>query len=263
MACEWEIDRSCYTVTLPALGDTPTADEQAAYDAALAKQNDAEDLAVHVLWALSGRQFGICDATARPCPPSWWALTPLSPLHDFRASGVPVFWGGTWVNLGCGCVGACRVEGPRVVHLPGPVAAPTEQNPLVVTIAGQVLADSEYQLEGDALYRRGGQRWPSQDLSKPLGEPGTWSVEYRRGLPLPPGVPRLAGALANEFINAACGDTDACRIPITVREMTGRGGSFNFDPSFFLDKGRTGLVEVDRWLASVNPSGLAERASVM
>ena len=60
-----------------------------------------------------------------------------------------------------------------------------------------------------------------------------------------------------------CGDTDACRIPITVREMTGRGGSFNFDPSFFLDKGRTGLVEVDRWLASVNPSGLAERASVM
>ena len=71
MACEWDVDRACCSVTLPTLGDTPTADEQAAYDAALATQNAAEDTAVHILWSLSGRQFGVCDATARPCPTSW------------------------------------------------------------------------------------------------------------------------------------------------------------------------------------------------
>lgn len=260
MACEWDVDRACYSVTLPTLGDTPTADEQAAYDAALATQNAAEDTAVHILWSLSGRQFGVCDATARPCPTSWVAsVVNYGLTEDLYGWGrMPVFYGGTWVGLPCGCAGRCAVSGPRVVHLPGPVQSVT-----MVTVAGAVLDSDAYQVEGDALHRRDGHAWPGQDLGRPLGEPGTWSVDYRRGTPVPPGVDRFVGALANEFINAACGNKDACRVPVKTRQMSGRGGSFEFDASFFLDKGRTGLDEVDRWLVAANPNRLAEPSAVL
>lgn len=53
-ACTWPIDRSC-------LPEAETPEERV-------KQRLAEDLAVSVLWALSGRQFGQCPVIARPCP---------------------------------------------------------------------------------------------------------------------------------------------------------------------------------------------------
>ena len=62
MSCDWPVDRSC----LPAL---PPEDDDG-YELALIRRTAAEDLAVNVLWALSGRQFGICPAMARPCAPS-------------------------------------------------------------------------------------------------------------------------------------------------------------------------------------------------
>lgn len=48
MSCDWPIDRGCLP-PLPELPDTPTDEEQAAYDLALAQRNAAENLAVSVM----------------------------------------------------------------------------------------------------------------------------------------------------------------------------------------------------------------------
>lgn len=67
MSCDWPIDRSCLP-PLPELSASPTPEEQTDYNLALLRRNNAEDIAVHVLWALSGRQFGACETTVRPWP---------------------------------------------------------------------------------------------------------------------------------------------------------------------------------------------------
>lgn len=241
MGCDWEIDRSCLP-SLPDLGDTPTVDEQAAYDVALARRNAAEDVAVHVLWALSGRQFGVCEATARPCPAPFGSYGPHYPF-------VLTLDVGHWANWPCGCIGSCTVSGPRVVHLPGPVNDVT-----AVTVEGVVLDEDAYVVEGDALYRVGGV-WPRQHLGRPLGEAGTWSVTYTRGVPPPAGSEKFVGLLAKEFI-AACDGSTKCRLPRTVVSTTARGVTHAFDPTKILAAGKTGLPEVDLWLAAVNPSHL-------
>lgn len=250
---EWPVDRTCLP-ELPVLGGSPTEQEQAAYDDALATQSAAEDLAIQVLWALSARQFGLYETTVRPCRALWRGGYPyMSPYLLSLDSG-------HWTHLPCACVGDCTVSGPRVVHLPGPVDEITE-----VVLAGVVLADSGYKLEGDVLYRCSDDFdavWPAQDLGRPLGEPGTWSVKYKRGWPVPSGVDKLTGQLAREFLLACDGD-DECRLPRTVVATTRRGVSHQFDPSKILADGKTGLTEVDSWLAAVNPSHLAQASVVL
>ncbi|WP_166905919.1 hypothetical protein [Mycobacterium sp. DL440] len=247
MSCDWPIARECLP-ELPAVGDDPD-NPTPEYVAALAQRNSAEDIAVQVLWALSGRQFGVCETTVRPCPDyaQGFGYGPFILTLDL----------GHWSNWPCGCVGSCSVSGPRVVHLPGPVAAI-----MSVTVDGAVLDESDYQLEGNALYRKGGQ-WPRQDLGSPLGEPGTWSVTYGLGIPVPAGVDKLTGQLAREFLNAACGDEDECRLPRTLVSTTRRGVTNVFDSSKILAAGKTGLTEVDLWLAAVNPNRLMAAPEVL
>lgn len=245
MSCAWPVDRGC----LPALPD----EDDETYPQRLAERNAAEDLAVQVLWALSGRQFGACDTLARPCPtperPYWRGIHPYDQsVQPYPSSFVPMFEYGRWVNHPCGCVGTCRQAGPRTVHLPGPVADIT-----AVTVGEEVLDPEQYRLEGDLLYRVGG-TWPAQDYNRPLGEPGTWSVEYLKGVPVPDGVAGFVGQLAREFLAACSGD--ACRLPRNLVSTTSRGMMRQFDPSRIYAAGKTGLSEIDLWLSAVNPHHL-------
>lgn len=237
MSFTWPIDRSCLD------SGNDTAGQEVL--------DRAEDLAVHVLWALSGRQFGLRLVTARPCPPLGYPIPPF----------LPVTYGLEWANWSCGCLSSCRHSAPSKVHLPGPVAAPTEGDPIIVNIAGEDLDSSEYALEGDVLYRTGGKNWPSQNLARPLGETGTWSVTYRQGIPCPPGVDRLTAIVAKEFASACSGDE--CRIPRTLIAASQRGVTHDFDPAKILAAGKTGLPEVDLWLSAVNPHHLQQPPSVV
>ena len=259
MTFEWPIDRTCLPElpVVPVLGDTPTVEEQAAHDAAqaayddaLSARNAAEDLAVHVLWALSGRQFGVRRVLARPGTQSGWPCSPWMTVWDW----------GTWSPFGCGCAFHCTLAAPARVHLPGPVFVDGD-HPVVVTLAGDVLDPAGYAVEGDLLYRRDGARWPPQNLARPLDEPGTWSVSYWLGIPVPAGVDRLTGALAKEFMRAC--DGGQCRLPPTLVATNSRGQSHSFDPARILAAGYTGLTEVDRWLAAVNPNRLMCQAEVL
>lgn len=220
------------------------------YDAAVVAQQSAADIAVSVLWALSGRQFGVCPMTLRPC--------------EFGVRGLPTGGlgftlardGGHWVNYPCGCAGACTVSAPNIVHLPGPVHAVAQ-----VVINGEVIDPAEYTVEGNALYRRAG-RWPVQNLRRPLGDPGTWSVTYSRGQAVPAGVAKLTGLLAAEF-HAAC-NGGKCRLPRNVTAVTRQGVNYQvYNPQEIYTSGKTGLAEVDGWLAAINPVALPQAPVVL
>jgi hypothetical protein len=250
MTCNWPVDDGC----LPAL----PAEDDPAYPAALAARQAAVELATQVLWALSGRQYGQCEALVRPCPTGACGGTVRqgSPWDQTVAPMMPTYQGGQWSNVSCGCpTGRCNAAGPRAVHLPGPVG------PIVTVTIDDVVQDpSEYTLEGDILYRKYGD-WPGQDYNRPLGEDGTWSVLYLRGYPVPAGVGSFVGQLAKEFLAACSGD--ACRLPRNVVSTTSRGVSRQFDPSQIYANGKTGLTEVDLWLAAVNPHAIMQAPRVI
>lgn len=241
-ACDWPVDIDC----LP----EPSSDDTVG----IVKRDAAISLASDVLWALSGRQFGICDALVRPCPDDGDPRrTPTSGVTSYLLS-----WeGDRWVNWWCGCSGGCRLSGPRAVHLPGPA-----QEVTAVTVAGVVQDTSSYTLEGNVLYRVGSP-WPRQDLGRPAGEVNTWTVAYLRGHPVPAGVDTLTGLLAKEFL-AACSGEGKCRLPRTVTSVSRQGVSYQlYNPNDIYNSGKTGLPEVDMWLASVNPNKLMAAPSVL
>lgn len=248
MTFEWPIDRTVFPA-LPDVTDPPSAE----YTKAVAEQRAAAQLAVDVLYALSGRQFGLYEHTVRPC---------RQPLYNHNISGPVtsylVSWEGDhWINVPCGCYGSCRLSGPNVIHLPGPVHDVTE-----VKIAGTVLASNVWVLEGNRLYRREAP-WPRQDLNRPLGDANTWSVTYRRGIEVPEGVAALTGLLAKEFLDALNND-GRCRLPRTVTTASRNGVTYRaYDPAVIYASGKTGLPEVDMWLAAVNPNHLMAAPSVI
>lgn len=231
------------------MGDPP----HTAYVIAATEQNAAASLAVQIMHALSGRQFGLYEHTVRPC---------RGPLRNDHGPG-PVTsyllsWeGDRWINWGCGCIGGCKLGGPRSVHLPGPVYEVTE-----VKINDAVLATNVWVVEGNVLYRREAP-WPPQDLGKPLGETGTWSVTYQRGIPVPDGVGQLTGLLAKEILSAFDND-GRCRLPRTITTVSRQGVTYRaYDPKAIYESGKTGIPEIDLWLSTVNPSHLVAAPSVI
>lgn len=241
--CSWPIDRSCL----------PSVDG----DVDIAKQSHAEALAVQVLWSLSGRQFGVCPVMVRPCPQRCAGISNYSyyPPQLVGSSFFPIWENGQWRNISCGCAGACDWNAPSVVHLAASTGLPV-QEVTEVRIGATALDDSAYVLEGELLYRADGTAWPSQDLSLPLGNEGTWSVTYTRGNPVPEGVAVFAGLLTKEFVSACSGGR--CRLPRRVRSVSRQGVSYDMvDPTDIYISGKTGLPEIDLWLSAVNPQHLA------
>lgn len=237
-ACVWPVDRTC----LPS--DVSSPDD-------VARLNEAIDTAVGVLWALTGRRFGCQRVIARPCP------HPVDSMgdYDLPVTYMPTLFAGDWYNVGCGQSG-CSPNGPTNVILPGPVS-----EVLTVTIDGVELDAASYRLEGNRLYRVEGE-WPRQDLAKPAGSDGTWSVEYLRGEAPPSGAAMAVGQLAKEFWNVCTGGK--CRLPKRTQQIQRQGISITrADPTDILAQKQTGLPEVDMWIKAHNPNGLDSQTVVM
>lgn len=245
----WPVDTTC----LPDLPDTDSDDP--AFIEAEAAMEAAQALASQVLWALSGRQYGIWQDTVRPCPepymPGIYRTWPVGTyeIYSWADDG--------WTITGCGCIGSCTRSGPSAVHLPGPVYEIT-----AVTINGAEIDESEYVLEGDILYRAGAAWWPAQNLSKPTTETGTWKVDYLRGIDPPAGTAKLVGLLTAEFYNACTGGK--CRLPRSVTELSRQGVTHRVvNPNEIYATGKTGIPEIDLWLAAVNPNQLQSAPVVL
>jgi hypothetical protein len=106
--------------------------------------------------------------------------------------------------------------------------------------------------------------WPCcQDLALPATEPGTFEVAFFYGQEPPKAGKHAAAVLACELA-LACDGSDECRLPKRLQSITRQGvTAVVLDAFDFLNRRRTGLIEVDSFLAAYNPHGLTRRASVI
>jgi hypothetical protein len=88
------------------------------------------------------------------------------------------------------------------------------------------------------------------------------TVTYTFGAP-PPAMGRIAAqALAEQYVLAMT-NSDECALPQRVTQISRQGVSWTLlDPQDFLDKGRTGIYQVDLFLTTVNPDGARLRSRV-
>lgn len=227
-----------------------------------ATMSDADEarwgrVAGEMLWNKTGRVFGVCETTVRPCVTdcrgaalwrdTFWGRGPFP--SGYQAGGwMPILIDGRWTNLMCGCLGgcSCTVEGPTSLSLPGPV-----QEIMSVRIDGEPLTSDQYRLMYNRLLiRTDGGRWPScQNLLAPATEADTFQVVYKRGIPVPIGGRIAAALLASEMYKAAC-DDDSCRLPERLQTVTRQGitvGVFADADSWH----ETGIWTIDNWVESV------------
>jgi hypothetical protein len=221
--------------------------------------------AVDLLHEASGRQFGVCSTTVRPCAPScdgfhdlnMWDLLDAQGHVGMAAAAGP--W--TWMRVHCG---RCRTEVCSCTKIES-ILLPYRRIRGVtqVQIDGAIVDPSAYRVDGRLLIRTDGGTWPTcQDLNVANGEVGSWSVTVVYGTPVPTAGQIATGTLACELAKAIC-DDESCELPQRVQTVTRQGVTIGFvDPMTFLRENRTGLYLVDLWLNSVNPNRLRRRARV-
>lgn len=231
-----------------------------------------EAQAIDLLWNWTGRTFGVCPTTIRPCregcqggdgSATFWGRGPVyDPSFPRQGRGgtstggwTPVLIGGEWKNIGCGCLSACRCEadGARALTLPGPVQSITR-----ITVDGEEVPASAYRVDNRrTLIRTDGGTWPAcQDMLAAPTEPGTFEITYERGVPVPVGGMVAAGRLACELAAAACG-ADECALPERLQTVTRQGITVgvSLTGEAWHD---TGIWSIDSWVSSIvkRPAGV-------
>lgn len=217
--------------------------------------------ATEVLWALSGRQFGLCEITLRPCrrdcdDGTFW--DDFGPPWTGSYYPRPALIGGLWFNLTCGgCAGSCSCSRVSEVVLPAPV------HEIVTVKVDGVVVTGGYRVDNNRLLvRTDGEEWPRcNDLSLDDTEPGTWSVTATYGQVVPDGGHLAMGALACEIIRAVTGGD--CKLPAGLQQLVRQGVTISYpDVGELFRQGRTGLYLVDMFLAAWNPDRLRNRSRV-
>ena len=221
-------------------------------------------LAAFTVYSLTGRQFGTVTLTLRPCNapllPPLYQVYPVNLINpwgtDEGNSYYPVYiQNGVWHNAGCrgiNCCGAtCEVELPRTVSISA------------VSVDGATVDPSAYRID-DAhwLVRTDGACWPQcQDFDKNSGT-NVFLITGVFGRLVPLEALDAAAQLACEIGKAIKGQP--CRLPQRMQSLSRQGVSVQF-PSVnsYLDRGLTGLNEVDQLVVQFNPGRLAQRPIVV
>lgn len=216
----------------------------------------ATNYATTVLWAATGRQYGLCPVRVRPCGRRTQGSSMWGYVEGDGGGWYPYLDGaGTWRNCSCGSSGcAC---GPRCeVWLPGPV------NQVLEVIQDGVLVDpASYQVDNRRwLVRTDGGCWPEHaELSTNTDR---FEVLYERGSPVPQILADVAGILACEFAKAF--KEQDCRLPARLSSLTRQGVTVTaLDTESLMRRNFTGIPEVDQVIFALNPHGLFSRPRVM
>lgn len=257
--CDWPMDY-CQPNNETCFGDD------------LQAQAKFEQMAAEYLWRWTGRVFGLCDLSIRPCRAeclrgsTFWgregARWVNGMLIGIGGSGVtPYMWNGQWFNMACGQCGAdqCGCGFTPSIQLPGPVSSITE-----ILIDGLALDSDAYRVDNyRTLVRTDGERWPTcQNMTDPVTEEGTWEVSYKWGIPVPVGGQIAGATLACELYKAACNDS-SCALPQRIQTVTRQGITVAMLDSFDdIDTGKTGIWTIDSWVSSIvnSPRGSSVRS---
>lgn len=225
----------------------------------------AATLAVNHLWRATGRRFGVCDLTIRPCKTSCFNL-PYSTYTGgpARPPGListhtlsPTLIDGKWFNFNGGvfACSTCFCDTPDILALPtAPVISVDD-----ITVDGVSITLEGFKLIGpNRLVAPSGFTFPTcQNIGLAAGEEGTWSITYTHGRVPPPDAPYALGLLACEFAKACVGEK--CRLPGNLERMTRSGITQSFSPNQIPF---TGVHEVDAFIKGVNPNLLTQRSTV-
>lgn len=202
---------------------------------------DAMEYASYVLWSLSGRKYNPVQCTIE----QYDTTSSLA----FGSQVYPMFINGTPYNVSgcsdcpcnrCGVFHRTRLRGYPVHGI------------VDVWLNGRLLDRSEYVLLDYAVL---GLLTPEACGARCL------VVKYAFGTGIPPGGRMAAIKLAENLLRASAGE--ACDLPARVTSVSRQGVTFTLlDPQDFLDKGLTGIYEVDLLLRSLNPAGALKRPRV-
>jgi hypothetical protein len=221
----------------------------------------AASMATRVLWSLSGRRFGTCTTTLRPCRKECYDSWPWgsSQWNDTGFQATPWPDWRYWFPMSCGsCQSGCGCTSLSEVVLPSPVSSVVS-----VKVDGTPLVTGAYRVDNNRLLvRTDGQRWPyCNDLNKDDTQPGTWSVTASYGEEVPASGRLAMGELACEILRAGTGQD--CRLPPGVTQLVRQGVTIQYpDVGQLLKEGRTGLYLVDMFITAENPDGLKSRARI-
>lgn len=211
-----------------------------------------QEVASEDLWAASGRRWGTCPVTVRPCL-----------RRCGGGSGLPVPYKGAdgqWRNYSaCGCHDDCSCVALSEIVLEGPVASVTE-----VLIDGVALDPSQYRLDlvggGWRLLRVDGATWPEcSDMTADCDEVGAFCVTYEQGIELSALAIEAVSELTCEYVKACLPGCKTCRLPKNVQQVVRRGVTLSFDTSTAWIKQ---LPMVNAFLTASNPKGLMSASEV-
>jgi len=224
----------------------------------------ALSLAAFTMYSLTGRQFGTVTQTLRPCnAPSLPPLYQTYPVNLINPWGTdegntyyPLYiYNGVWHNAGCAGINCCGAS--CEVHLPHTVSITS------VITDGATVDPSAYRIDnGNLLVRTDGACWPKcQDLNKNPGATNTFTVTGVFGRLVPDELLAGAGLLACEIGKGIKGQP--CRLPQRMQSLTRSGVTVQFPAaSSYLDRGLTGMNEVDQLVVQFNPGRLAQAPKV-
>lgn len=228
---------------------------------AIAASGEAAEIATEVLYALSGRQFGLCSQTLRPCRTSClddvWTTAGWYGSSGGLTYPQPSLLNGQWYNLTCGsCTNDCSCTTVSEVALPGPVYDITE-----VKVDGVVLAPTLYRLDDWRLLVRLNGSWPvCNDLNLADTEVGTWSVTFRTGVPVPALGQLAVAELAIEIAKFLTCDS-SCTLPKPLQSIARQGLNITLlDPNKVFADGKLGLYFSDLFIQTYNPNALRRRS---
>ncbi len=229
-------------------------------------QARALNYATTVMWAATGKQFGQCPTTVRPCG-RWCNGSTMGWVWNdgLFSPWVPYIFNGQWRNCWCGCnsgdgPGCCSCEPSQQVFLEGPVYG--DSSTITVIQDGFLVDPSAYRVDNRQwLVRTDGLAWPEcQDFNVDSGlgvfNDNTLQVTYLRGEPPPEAVLNAAATLACEFAKACAGQS--CRLPGRLSTVARQGVQLTFQNIDFLIQNMfTGIPEVDQIIKAYNPYALA------
>lgn len=253
LPCNWTVDVTC-------------SDEWDTYSPTL--QEAAAEYGALSVWAATGRRFGACLRTVRPCHREY--RNNYGGYFWSYGTWIPYIFNGVWRNCaGCGDAGGfgcCSCEPRCQVFLTPPVSGIVEVRFSGVT---GVLDPSAYRVDDyQWLVRQDGDCWPEcNDYNAPVTgahaptDDSAWEVTYLWGIPVPAVLQRAAGELAVEWAKSCLGQ--ACQLPQRVTSISRQGVSVTLaDVEQLLENGLTGLPNVDSVIQRFNPYRLPSRMRV-
>jgi hypothetical protein len=263
LPCALEVDTTCCT-------------DWASYDTEL--QTAAAEYGALMVWAATGRRFGLCTKTVRPCRRDCEG----SDLFGGWGGGwywsegtwMPYIFNGVWRNCWCGSGPGCLSCQPSCqIWLQPPVASIVQ-----VYFSGDGVIDpntyrvDDYQWlvrQGPAVTGSGETDcWPIfNNFNFPVSgayapmDNSAWQVTYQQGIPFPSVLSRAAGELACEYAKMCLGQP--CRLPQRVTSVSRQGVTVSLvDVDQLLENGLTGIVTVDNLIRAFNPYRLVSRMKI-